>query len=150
MDRKVEKNARPMEPIGGMSLVRGADRPPLLNETIPAAFARTVGYLEGVDLSRIETNRSSNIAAGESQKAAAKQGYLSTVAIAENQRNASFISAGLGLVGSGLQIGGDYYKEQQYLKTLGNPRPYTTMPTLMRPSYSAPTTVLPQVRGFPG
>ena len=42
MDRKVEKNARPMEPIGGMSLVRGADRPPLLNETIPAAFARTV------------------------------------------------------------------------------------------------------------
>ena len=42
MDKKVEKDARPMEPIGGLSLVRGADRPPLLNETIPAAFAQTV------------------------------------------------------------------------------------------------------------
>jgi fatty-acyl-CoA synthase len=41
MDRKVEKNAGSLAPIGGLSLVRGAGRPPLLDETIPAAFART-------------------------------------------------------------------------------------------------------------
>jgi fatty-acyl-CoA synthase len=41
MDRKIEKSAAPLLPIGGMSFVRGADEPPLLDETIPAAFART-------------------------------------------------------------------------------------------------------------
>jgi fatty-acyl-CoA synthase len=42
MDRKIEKGAASLAPIGGVSLVRGADRPPLLDETISAAFARTV------------------------------------------------------------------------------------------------------------
>ncbi|MGN6765091.1 MAG: AMP-binding protein [Rhizobiaceae bacterium] len=42
MDSKIEKGAAPLLPVGGLSFVRGADHPPLLDETIPAAFARTV------------------------------------------------------------------------------------------------------------
>src|SRR6185312_402626 len=42
MDKKVEKGAGSLAPVGGLSFVRGADRPPLLDKTISAAFARTV------------------------------------------------------------------------------------------------------------
>jgi fatty-acyl-CoA synthase len=42
MDKKAEKSGAALAPAGGLSLVRGADTPPLLDETIPAAFARTV------------------------------------------------------------------------------------------------------------
>lgn len=87
-----------------------------------AMMARTIGYLEGVDLSRINKNRVANIEAGEAAKTSAKQGFINTVTIAANQAQAASTSAVLGMFGSGLQIAGGYYKDQQYLKSLQNKR----------------------------
>lgn len=84
------------------------------------AFARTIGFLEGVDISRIDKNRQANIEAGELSKQAARAGYNSTVDIARNQAQVSTISATLGMVGSGLQIAGNYYKENQALNSMKN------------------------------
>lgn len=90
--------------------------------TTLVGFARTVGYLEGVDVARIDKNRASNIAAGEQAKANAKAGYMTNIAIAQNQRQTALIGATLGIVGSGLQIGAGYYKDQQTLHALQNTR----------------------------
>ena len=90
--------------------------------TTMSAIARQIGYLEGADISRINENRDSNIAAGEASKASAKNGYLETIAIAGNQRNVANTSAFLGAVGSGLSIAGNYYANQSYLSTLQNTR----------------------------
>lgn len=86
------------------------------------AIARQIGYLEGADLSRIETNRQSNIAAGEAQKVSAKNGYFEGVNIANNQKSVATTSAWLGAVGSGLSIAGNYFNNQQQLNAAQNLR----------------------------
>ena len=87
-----------------------------------SALTRNIAYLEGADLSRIESNRASNIASGEASKASAKNGYLETVTIANNQASAATTSAWLGAAGSGLQIAGNYFQNQSYLGSLQNKR----------------------------
>ena len=76
--------------------------------TTMTGFARAIGALEGVDLSRIEKNRQANIAAGEAAKRDAQNNYITTVNIAANQASAATSSAWLGMAGSGLRIGADY------------------------------------------
>lgn len=86
------------------------------------AYARAIGALEGMDISRIEKNRESNIKAGEAAKVAAQNQYFSTLTIAANQTSAAKTSAFLGFVGSGLQIGSGLYKQSSVLGTLSNPK----------------------------
>lgn len=89
-----------------------------------SAITRNIAYLEGADVSRIEGNRAANIAAGEAQKVSAKNGYIDTVNIANNQAAAATTSAWLGAAGSGLQIAGNYYTNQQKLAAQTNERLY--------------------------
>jgi hypothetical protein len=88
--------------------------------TTVTAFARTIGFLEGVDLARIERNREANIEAGEFGKESALAGYHNSITIAQNQAQVSMVTAGLGMVGSGLNIAGNYYKDQQALQSKRN------------------------------
>lgn len=81
--------------------------------TTMVSFARAIGALEGMDLSRIEKNRQSNIAAGEAAKRDAQNNYITAVTIAANQASAATTSAWLGMAGSGLQIGASYAGYQQ-------------------------------------
>lgn len=90
--------------------------------TTMAQIVRNVAYLEGADLTRMERNRLSNIAAGEAQKRSAKNGYFETVNIAANQASAATTSAWLGFAGSGLQIAGNYYNGQTQLAAAQNLR----------------------------
>jgi hypothetical protein len=90
--------------------------------TTMIGLARHIGYLEGVDLSRIEKNREGNIEAGEAAKKNAQNRYFSEISIAANQKRVATTSAILGAVGSGLQIAGGYYQDQMYLKSLENSR----------------------------
>lgn len=87
-----------------------------------SAITRTLGYLEGADLSRIEANREANIQAGEAQKRSAKNGFFETVTIAANQRNVATTSAWLGAAGSGLAIAGNHFAQQQSLAAAQNVR----------------------------
>ena len=79
-----------------------------------------VAFFEGLDLSRIETNRARNIEAGEAAKRAAREGAITTIDIAENQRNVAITGAVFQGVGSGLQIGTSYVRDQQFLKAQEN------------------------------
>lgn len=81
--------------------------------TTMTSFARAIGALEGMDLSRIEKNRQSNIAAGEAAKRDAQNNYITAVTIAANQASAATTSTWLGMAGSGLQIGSSYVGYQQ-------------------------------------
>ena len=84
------------------------------------ALAQEIGYFEGIDLSRIEGNRESNIEAGEAQKKAAQQGAINTVTIAAQQASAATTGAVLNGIGSGLQIGAGYYNKGEQLDALKN------------------------------
>jgi hypothetical protein len=84
------------------------------------SFANTIGYLEGLDIARIKNSRDSNIAAGEAAKRAAQNGYFNTVTIAQNQKNVATTTAMLNLFGSGLQIGGNLYAQNQQLNAYRN------------------------------
>lgn len=90
--------------------------------TTMSSIVREIAYLEGADISRIESNRKSNIEAGEAAKASAKNGFLETINIAQNQLNVATTGAILGTVGSGLSIAGNYYANQQQLASLQNTR----------------------------
>lgn len=114
-DRMLAANAE-LASVRVAALERG------VSGTTLTGFARTIGYLEGTDLARIEKRRAANIAAGEAAKANAKQGAIAQINIAQNQRNASTIGALLGFAGSGLQIAGGYYNQQQQLAALRNTR----------------------------
>jgi hypothetical protein len=84
------------------------------------SLAQEIGYFEGLDLSRIDTNRKNNIASGEASKEAARMGAAQTVSIASNQAKVAGIAGGLNIVGSGLQIGSGYYGQQAQLNALKN------------------------------
>jgi phage terminase large subunit len=103
-----------------LAAVRVAGMERGVSATTMAGLVRHVAYLEGADLSRIDKNRKANLEAGEAAKASAKNGFLESVAIADNQRNVATTSAILGTVGSGLAIGGNFYAQQQQLNTLQN------------------------------
>jgi len=81
-------------------------------------LARTIAHLEGVDITRIDRNRKSNIEAGEAAKEVASVGMLNTIDLARNQAEVEVLSAGLNFLGSGLQIGGQYVRDQAYLDSL--------------------------------
>ncbi len=87
------------------------------------ALLGEVGYLAGLDLSRIEQNRKANIEAGEASKRAAQQGALNTIDIAKNQISVANKTIGLSLIGTGIQIAGavagqynDYQTKQAQLE----------------------------------
>lgn len=90
--------------------------------TTMAQIIRNVAYLEGADVARMERNRLSNIAAGETSKRNAKLGMIESVNIASNQASAATTSAWLGFAGSGLQIAGNYYNQQTQLAAAQNIR----------------------------
>ena len=71
------------------------------------ALLSEVGYLAGLDLSRIEQNRKANINAGEASKKAAHQGAVNVIDIAKNQSRVASKTVGMSLLGTGLQIAGD-------------------------------------------
>lgn len=90
--------------------------------TTMGAMVRSISYLEGADMSRIRSNADANIAAGEASKTSAKNGYLETVNIANNQQSVTNTSAFLGAVGSGLSIAGNYFNQSQQLNAAQNLR----------------------------
>lgn len=90
--------------------------------TTMSAISRNIAYLEGADLSRIESSRQSNIDAGEASKLSAKNGFIESVNIANNQASAATTSAWLGAAGSGLNIAGNYFQQGSYLQSLQNKR----------------------------
>jgi HAMP domain-containing protein len=81
-----------------------------------SSFARMVqelGYVEGLDLSRIESNRKARIDALQSAKTSTRQDYLNTTTQAFNQAKAATTNAILGFVGSALQIGASYNRQSR-------------------------------------
>jgi hypothetical protein len=90
--------------------------------TTMSALIRNLAYLEGADLTRVESNRLSNIEAGEATKRSAKNGYIESVTIADNQKAAAQTSAWLGAAGSGLQIAGNYFQNSSQLNAMQNRR----------------------------
>ena len=88
--------------------------------TTMQAITRNIAYLEGADLARIDRNRQSNIAKGESQKRSAQNGYFEGVTIASNQAAVATTSAWLGAAGSGLAIAGNYFNNQSQLAAAQN------------------------------
>lgn len=81
-------------------------------------LARTIAHLEGVDISRINKNRKSNIEAGEAAKEAARIGFVNTINLAQNQAEVEVLSAGLNFLGSGLQIAGGFVRDRAFLNSL--------------------------------
>lgn len=89
------------------------------------AFLRMVqelGYVEGVDLSRIESNRRNQIEALQEEKKAVSQGYLNTTRQLFNQARVQKTQAVLGFVGSALQIGATYDYRSRQLEAMRNRR----------------------------
>jgi len=64
-----------------------------------------LGYAEGLDLSRIESNRKAKVDSLQADKANA-------VSSAKSTSQNAFIGAGLSTLGAGVQIGGGMYKQQ--------------------------------------
>lgn len=86
-------------------------------------FARLVGdlaYYEGLDLSRIESNRKGKLGQLRAADDRARQEYVNTITGAKMERKATKTGALLGFAGSALQIGSDYYFRQQYLDLAKN------------------------------
>jgi hypothetical protein len=82
------------------------------------AMSRSVqelGYFEGMDLSRIEQNRTNKIASLEAQKTAVAVGARQSIIGVNNQESSAQTGAFLGTLGSGVRIGADYYRNQTYL-----------------------------------
>lgn len=74
-----------------------------------------IGYVEGFDLSRIESNRKGQMAAMRSQQEAAKQGGVMAYNNAKRTSSAARTSAVLGTIGAGVSIGASAYGQQQQL-----------------------------------
>jgi hypothetical protein len=73
-----------------------------------------LGYFEGMDISRIETNRKAHIAATESGKTAALMGMNNAITFANNQQSSAQTGAFLGTLSSAVQIGANDYREQSW------------------------------------
>ena len=80
-----------------------------------------LGGIEGLDLSRIERNRKEGVASAQSSKTTAAISGQNTVKQAQNKQTAKIADSVLGFVGTGLQIGKDYYRRQDELDRLQNP-----------------------------
>lgn len=102
----------------GAARVAAAERG--VSGTTMEAMTRNLAYLEGADIARIEKNRKSNIAAGESQKRSAQNGFFEGTNIAANQASVATTSAWLGAAGSGLSIAGNYFDTQSRLAASRN------------------------------
>lgn len=74
-----------------------------------------LGYVEGLDLGRIETNRKNTIDALQSKKQNAQLGAIEQGSAAAMMAQNQTTSSALGFVGSGLQIGAGYYARQESL-----------------------------------
>lgn len=84
------------------------------------SFARSVGFLEGLDIGRIRTQAARNISAAEATKKNAKVGVMDQLNIVENQKNVSMTSSTLNFIGSGLQIASGVYAHNQALDAAQN------------------------------
>jgi hypothetical protein len=85
------------------------------------------GYAEGADLSRMDSNLTDQIEAGQAQKEVNRANYRNAatgagiqLAGAKAQSQAQITSAILGFVGSGLSIGSSYYAGERRLTALEN------------------------------
>lgn len=90
---------------GGNSLVR------LLGE---------IGATEGLDLSRIEGNRSEDIESLQASKKSASLEYSNNLATIYSQKQAAITGEVFGFIGSGLQIGASYYDRNVQKEILEN------------------------------
>jgi hypothetical protein len=71
-----------------------------------------IGYYEGLDIARIESNRNRQIAAADRAKQNVARGAAYDIASVKQQRNAAITNAILGAAQSGVQIYGGYKTSQ--------------------------------------
>ena len=105
-DRMRQANAE----LGSIRVIEG------LSDASRQALVINAAYNEGLDLSRIDKNLDRQNEALQSNKRAAKVGYLNATTLASNQASSSRTSAVMGFVGSGLSLGVDYKKHQDRIK----------------------------------
>jgi hypothetical protein len=79
-------------------------------------FFKEAGYIEGLDLSRIESNRQARIDSLQASKEAAHTGAMNTVSMANQQANFRTTNALIGFAGSALRIGADTYGKYQQIQ----------------------------------
>ena len=79
-----------------------------------------LGAVEGIDLSRIESNRTGAITSAQSSKRAASISGQNVVQYAQKRQTAKTVDSVLGFVGTGLQIGTNHHRRQEELERLKN------------------------------
>ena len=92
----------------------------------PSSFARLtqeVSFLEGIDLSRTDSNRESRLGSIDSQIASAQQGATNSINFARNAEKSAITGAVLGFVGSSLQIAGGFAANKASLAAAKNLAP---------------------------
>lgn len=75
-------------------------------------FVQEAGFLEGLDVARIESNRRREVAGLEASKEAAAGGARASIGLAKTRTQAAAIQ----FLGSGLSIGADAFQKKQQLK----------------------------------
>lgn len=116
-EQQSDRIRKARQDLGTLRVVAGEQG--LSGSSLTSQFME-LGYAEGLDLSRIESNRQNNIDSGEASKAAARQGAINTITIAENQASAAKTSAMMGAVGSGLQIATSAWGKMETLNEMKN------------------------------
>lgn len=81
-------------------------------------MALNIGYVEGLDLSRIESNRRETIDSLQSQKTAAYMSASNAGKSAAASARNSTIGAGLQFAGTALSVGQSYFSQQERLKAI--------------------------------
>lgn len=92
----------------------------------PSTFSRLVqevSFLEGIDLSRTDSNRESRLGAIDAGVEAARQGATNSITFARNAERAAITKGILGFVGSGLQIGAGVEARNFEISQAKNPAP---------------------------
>lgn len=81
-----------------------------------------LGFVEGLDLSRINVSAADEVESLQSQKEAARRGATDTISAGRTAYSNARTGAILGLVGSGLAIGAGEYRRREELSVLSNKR----------------------------
>jgi len=102
-ETRSDRMRKARQELGTMRVVAGEKG---LSETTGNALMGEVGYVAGLDQSRIEMNRQDNIEQGQAAKRAAWMGGNNTIDIANRQIKVAQQSVKWAGVGAGLQIAG--------------------------------------------
>jgi hypothetical protein len=89
-----------------------------LSANAESRAVQELGYFEGMDLDRIEQARTNRQNAISLQSQGATLAADQAIRTADNIERTTTTNAFLGTLGSGLQIGADYYKQQRYEEIL--------------------------------